>query len=103
MKVLYGILISSLLVYQKLRKDIEAICFKVNPYDSSVANNMIRDKQITITWHVNDPKVSHADKDIVDFFIEFFKEIYEDVTKIIPSRGNIHDYPAMMLYYTTTG
>ena len=64
---------------------------------------MIRDKQITITWHVNDPKVSYSDKDIVDFFIEFFKEIYLDVTKIIPSRGNINDYPAMMLYYTTTG
>ena len=79
---MYGILISSLLVYQKLRKDIEAICFKVNPYDSSVANNMICDKQITITWHVNDPKVSHADKDIVDFFIELFKDTYKDITNL---------------------
>ena len=55
-------LISSLLFYQKLSKDLESIGFKVNPYDPCVANNMIRDKQMKINWHVDDHKVSHADR-----------------------------------------
>ena len=39
---LYGTLIASLLFYKKLRKDLEAISFKLNPYDPCVANKMIR-------------------------------------------------------------
>ena len=49
LKALHGILIESLLFYQKLRNYLEAIGIKVNPYDPCVANNMIRDKQMTIT------------------------------------------------------
>ena len=43
LKSLYGMLIASLLFYHNLRKDIEAIGFKINPYDPCVANKMIRD------------------------------------------------------------
>ena len=32
-----------------------------------------------ITWHVNDLKVSHADKDIVYAFIECTNDTYEDI------------------------
>ena len=70
LKQLYVMLIVSLLLYQKLRKDLEAIGFKVNPYDTCVSNNMIWYKRKTMTWHVNDLKVSHDDKDIVDAFIQ---------------------------------
>ena len=69
LKALYGMLISSLLFYQKLRKDLKSINFKVNPYDPFMANKIIRDKQMTITWHVYDLKVSHSDKDVFDDFI----------------------------------
>ena len=70
-------LIASLLFYRKLRKDMESIGFKVNPYDPCVSNNMIRDKKMTITWHVDDLKVSHADK-----YIQCSKEKYEYITKL---------------------
>ena len=69
-------LIASLLSNQNLRKDTKAIGFKVNMYDPCVANNMIRDKQMTVTWHVDELKVSHADKDIVEAFVECTKETY---------------------------
>ena len=82
-KSLYGMLISSLLFYQKLRKDMEAIGFKLNPYNPCVAKKSIRNKQITITWHVDDLKVSHSDKYIVDAFIQCTKETYEYVKKLI--------------------
>ena len=67
---------SSLILYQKLIKDMEAIGFKVNPYDNCMANKMVRDKQMTINWHVDGLKVYHADKDIVDAFIQRTKETY---------------------------
>ena len=40
-KAIYGMLQSALLFYKKLRKDLEGIGFKVNPYDPCVANRTI--------------------------------------------------------------
>ena len=33
-KVLYGMLVSAVLFYKKLRKDLEGIGFIINPYDT---------------------------------------------------------------------
>ena len=55
-------LIASILFYQKLIKYMEAIGLEVNTYDPYVSKNMIRNKKTTITWHVDDLKVSHVDK-----------------------------------------
>ena len=41
LKELYVMSIASLLFHPKLRKDIESIDFKLNPYDPCVANKMI--------------------------------------------------------------
>ena len=64
---------------------------------------MIRDKQMTIIWHLYVHKVSHADKDIVDTLIQCIKDTYEDIRTLKPPRGKIHDYPEMTLYYTSPG
>ena len=63
--------ITALLFYQKLMKDLEAICFKVNAYYSCVDNKMICDKQIIITSYVKDLKVSHTEKAIFDAFFKW--------------------------------
>ena len=73
---LYVMLIVSLIFYLNLGKDIEAIGFKVNPCEPCVVNNIIREKQMTITWHDDDLKVSHDDKDIVEAFIKLTKDTY---------------------------
>ena len=100
---MYGILIEPLLFYLKLRKDLEVIGLKVKHYGTCLANNNVDDTQMTITWHEDEPKLSHSNRDIVDTFIEWTKETYKDVTKLNPSRGKIHDYLAMTLDYTTPG
>ena len=102
-KALYGMLESSLLFYKKLSKDLREQGFEVNPYDPCVANKMIEGKQMTVTWHVDDLKISHESAKVVDEFIEWAREKYEDVTPIKPSRGKKHDYLAMMLDYSTPG
>ena len=58
-------------------KDLESIGFKVNIYDPCMANKMIRDKQITVTWHMDDLEVSCDEKRIVGALIECTKDTYE--------------------------
>ena len=96
-------LIAPLILYQNLIKDLKAIGFKVNSYDTCAANKIICNKQMTITWHVDDLKTYHDDKDVVDVLIQWTKDTYEDVTTRKPSRGKIHDYLAITMDYTTSG
>ena len=103
LRALYGLVESSFLFYKKICKDLKENGFEINPYDPCVANKMVNGKQLTITWHVDDLKVSHVDSKVVDGFIEWCCKIYEDVTKIKPSRGKKHDYLAMMLDYSEKG
>ena len=56
-----------------------------------------------ITWHVDDLKLSHSGKDIVDALTQWTNETYEYITKLKISRVKIHDYLAMTMYYTTSG
>jgi hypothetical protein len=105
LRALYGMIKSPLLFYRKLRKDLEDDGFEINPYDICVANKMINGNQITVTWHVDDLKVSHVEPKVVDDFIEWARSKYEDVkiTKMKPSRGKIHNYLGMVLDYSEPG
>jgi len=76
MKALYGIMKSSLLYYNKFRKDIEEEGYKVNPYDPCVADKMISGKQHTVAWHVDDVKASHKDPKVDDKFYKWFEKTY---------------------------
>ena len=52
---------SALLFYCKLQKDLEDMGFEVNPYNSYVANKTVNESQMTVTWHIDDLNISHAD------------------------------------------
>ena len=60
-KALYGLLQSALFFYRKLRTEVEDFGFAVNPYNPCVANKMVNGLQMTVTWHVDDLKISHKD------------------------------------------
>jgi hypothetical protein len=60
LNALYGILKAALLFYKRPIKDLMGIGFKLNPYDPCVANKTVKLKQMTLCWHVDDMKVSHA-------------------------------------------
>lgn len=103
LKALYGLVDASLLFYKKLVKDLKNEGFVLNEYDPCVANKVVNGKQLTLTWHVDDLKVSHVDKTVVDEFIEWIQEKYGDVTKVKPSRGKKHDYLGMKFDYSESG
>jgi Reverse transcriptase (RNA-dependent DNA polymerase) len=105
LKALYGTLQAALLFYKKLKKDLESIGFKINPYDPCVANRTVNGKQHTVTWHVDDLKSSHVDAKVNDEFLLWLQKMYgdKDIAPVKATRGKIHDYLAMKLDYTERG
>jgi hypothetical protein len=57
-KALYGLLASAMIFYKKLVGHLIELGFEVNPYDPCVANKMVNGHQLTVSWHVDDLKVS---------------------------------------------
>ena len=98
-KALYGLLQSALLFYRKLQSELEAYGFTVNPYDPYVANKMINGKQMTVTWYVDDLKISHMDSNEVTKCIEHFKKIYGD--RMTVHCGKVHEYLGMDLDFSS--
>ena len=103
LKALHGMLQSSLLFYKKWVNDIKNEGFELNPCDPCVANKMVNGKQLTLTWHVDDVKVSHVEKKVVDDFIDWVQEKYGQITPVKPSRGKVHDCLAMILNFIKQG
>ena len=62
-KALYGFLRSALLLYRKLKKELTDDGFIINAYDSCVANKLVEGTQVTVTWHVDNLKISHVNSD----------------------------------------
>ena len=57
-KALCVLLQSALLLYNTLRKGLEDYSFVINTYDLCVTNAIIESYQMTVTWNVDDLKVS---------------------------------------------
>ena len=63
-EALYGLLKSDLLFYKKSVAKLESLGFELNAYDPCVVNHMIKGKHQTVTWHLDDFKISHIDSSI---------------------------------------
>jgi hypothetical protein len=101
-KSMYGLLRSALLFYRKLRSELEAIGFVVNPYDPCVANRISRcGRQQTVLWHVDDLMISHMSHKENMALVEYLKEIYGD--KMTVTTGKKHRYLGMDLDYSHPG
>ena len=98
---LYDLLQSTLLFYKKLRNDLEGSGFKINPYDPCVANATINGYQTTVTWHIDDLKVSHKDPFKITKFATYLLSIYGK--KLSVKRGKVHNYLGIDLDYSEKG
>ena len=68
MKVLrsnYSCIEAALLWYEIYAEVSLKLVFVINMYDFCVENGIINVKQFTLAWHVNNDKLSHADKNFV--------------------------------------
>jgi hypothetical protein len=102
-KATYGLIKSALLFYKKFVKDLKNYesPFTINPYNPCIANATINSKQMTITWHVNDLKVSHVNPFQITKFAAYLATIYGN--GLVVHRGKVHDYLGMDLNFATDG
>jgi hypothetical protein len=105
---LYGTMVVSLLYYRKFVKSLADIDFVINPYNPRVANKTIEGQQMTICFHVENCKLSHRNKKVVDSMIEYLCQEYESIFEdrsgaMTVSREKIHKYLGMTLDYTVRG
>ena len=75
---------------------LKRLGFKLNNYDNCVANKNINGSQCTITWHVDDLKMSHRDRTVVRSVIEFIEKIYGKMSVV---EGDEHEYVGMVFRY----
>ena len=103
-KALFGTLQAALLFWKNLSTFlINNQGFEVNPYDWCVVNKDINGKQCMIGWHVDDLKISHVDKDVVEEIIMALNDKYGKETLISVHRGPIQEYLGMTIDYTSKG
>ena len=72
--------------------------FEVNPYDPCVANKKVNGEQMTVTWHVDDLKVSHKDGAEIKKFADYLRATYNG--KLVEHYGEVHDYLGVDMDYS---
>jgi hypothetical protein len=101
LKALYGCVQSALLWYELFSTTLQALGFELNPYDSTcVANKVTNGKQCTITWYVNDNKISHVDDKVVTQIIKTIEKKFEKMTV---TRGKAHVFLGMHITFKEDG
>ncbi len=87
-KALYGLMRASLLFYRKLRLELEAYRFQINPYDPCVANlDIAGGKQLTVIWHVDDLMASCEEDFELTKLLCYLAKIYGTKLLIVIGHG----------------
>ena len=68
-----------------------------------MVNKKIDGQQCTISWHVDDLKISHQDANIVTPVIKSLNKKYGTVMHLYVSRGKVHDYLRMNFDFSNSG
>jgi len=102
-KALYGTLQAAKLFWQELTGFLKDLGFETNPYDKCVANKIIDGKQCTIIWHVDDLKISHMDKAVVEEIVACINKRFGKEAPVVVHRGHVHEYLGMTIDYSNPG
>ena len=105
---IYGTMIAGLLYYRKFSESLTEQGYVANAYDPCVWNKMIKGKQSTICFHVDDCKISHKSAKVNDDTISWLRQDYESIFtdgsgEMKVARGKVHKYLGMKLDFTTAG
>ncbi len=76
-----------------------------NPYDPCVWNKVIKGKQSTICFHVDDCKISHMSAKVNDITIEWLRRDYESIFmdgsgEMKVAQGKVHTHLGMKLDFS---
>ena len=102
-KALYGSLDSGRLSYLKLSKFLSDLGFQPNPFEPCWFNKDVNGKQLSVIFHVDDLKISHAEPSVVDEFIRQVDHEYGKEAPLTIMRGKIHVYLGFTIDYSIPG
>ena len=102
-KGLYGCLQAAIQFWKKLTHQMVQWGFVINPFDPCVANKVINGSQFTITWHVDDLKMSHVDPRVSDTFLDDLNQVFGKESPVVVHKGPRHDYLGIALDYSSPG
>lgn len=82
--------------------------FTINASDPCVVNKIVDGKQLTVVCHVDDIKVSHVDRDVVDNTVTWFRNKYETLPgnkqgRMTVTCGRVHQYLGMSFHFRKNG
>ena len=101
LRALYGLMESAKDYYHKFVRVLKKMGFtNINPYDPCVVNKVIDGTQCTILWHVDDIKVSHHKKAVVDNILRQFAKVFG---KLTVCHGDKHEYVGMDIFFPRNG
>ncbi len=108
LNAVHGTMMAALLYYKKFVKSLTKQGYKINPYDGCVANKMVKGKQITICFHVDDCKISHESSKVIDDTLDWlqaeYESIFEDGSGAMKVHcGMVHKYLGMLLDFSHKG
>ena len=92
LKARYGCIRSAMLWYNLFVSVLKDDGFTVNPYDLCIANKMVNGKQLTISWYVDDLKMSHMEKQGLERLVKKIEKRFGDIKPVF---GKEHDYLGM--------
>ena len=102
-KALYRTLQAALLFWKLLSDMLQEWGFKVNPYDQCVTNKNIEGEKCTVLWHVDELKISHVSKNVVeDILIKLTKKFGQD-SPLTTNTGRVLEYLGMKINYRKKG
>ena len=83
--------LGAMLFCQKLSGQLYEWGYKYNPYDPCTFNKMVRGKQLTIQFHVDDLKCSHMEQSILNYLVKELNDVFCTSKKeLVETKGDIH-------------
>jgi hypothetical protein len=108
LNAVYGTMVAALLYYKKFVKSLTKQRYKINLYNGCVANKVVKGKQVTICFCIDDCKISHESSAVIEDTIIWlrveYKSTFEDgLEQMKVHRGKTHKYLGMSLDFFYKG
>ncbi len=108
LNAVYGTMVAALLYYKKFVKSLTKQGYNIKLYDGCVANKVVKGKQETICFHIDDCKISHKSSAVIDDMIALLRVKYESIFEdgsgqMKVHRGKTHKYLGMSLDFSHKG
>jgi hypothetical protein len=91
----------ALLFWQLLLDTLQEWGFKFNPYDKCIANKKTMENNAQLSGHIDDLKILHVEKKVVDDIIECLSIKFGKEGPLTSTSGKILECLGMMLDYSS--